>query len=569
MPPLAAEPVDLGQFWYLASPIWLAAWGLAVLLLDVALTRRSPGPSRRSTLGRLAMLGPVGVFVLLLWPVAFPSEAVADPDPSLFYGTIAGDLLALSFHGLIALLLAMVIGLSMSWDFTEHWGAYFALILWAGAGMMVLVSSEELLILLLSLEMMTICLYLASAFEKSKLRSAEAGMKYFVYGSVCSALFLFGLSFIYGLTGTTHLDGIRRALLDRADGDPGLGLSGDVLGASAVVLLLVGFGFKVAAVPFHQWAPDAYEGAPAPVSAWIASGSKVASFVAFMKVFLHAVGPWSGSGGGDGGGIGVGWVWVVALLAAITMTFGNLAALGQRNLKRLLAYSSIAHAGYLLVGVVAAAVSIRAGSSSGQVAGAVLFYLVVYGLTTVGAFAVACWLAYDKGRDDLDDLNGLGFESPGLAACIVVLMLSLIGVPPTAGFFAKLYLFLEVLEADPSARPLLLGLVALALVNTVVSVFYYAKVLRAMFLRRADRRPRPAPRGVSWSIGLAGLVAVGFGLAPTPLIDSMRMAGDSMLAITLPPVESSGPLPLREEDLEPEIDPDAEFAPRLSAHRLP
>ncbi|MEW4568482.1 NADH-quinone oxidoreductase subunit N [Tautonia sp. JC769] len=534
MPAFAAEPVNLGQLWSLAAPLWLTLWGLVVLLLDVALMRGASGPSRRNRLGLLALLGPIGVLALLLAPLLVPSAGFSDLDPTLFYGTIAGDLLTQSFHALIALLLAMVLGLSLTWDFTEHWGPYYALMLWAGVGMMVLVSAEELLILLISLEMMTICLYLASAFEKARLRSSEAGMKYFVYGSVCSALFLFGLSLIYGLTGTTHLDGIRKVLLDRVGGEVSLGIAGDVLGGTAVLLVLVGFGFKIAAVPFHHWAPDTYEGAPAPVSAWIASGSKVAGFVALMKVFLHALGPWAGTAGTDGAG---GWVLILALIAAITMTFGNLAALGQRNLKRLLAYSSIAHAGYILVGVVAAAVTIRADSTSGETAGSVLFYLVIYSLTTVGAFAVAAWLVSDTGRDDIDDLNGLGVHAPGLAACIVVLMLSLIGVPPTAGFFAKLYLFLEVLNADPTARPLLLTLVALALVNSVISAFYYARVLRAMFLRRGDRAPRPAPRGIAWPIGLATLAAVGFGLAPTPLLDSMRMAGSSMLAITLPPTD--------------------------------
>ncbi|WP_169979954.1 NADH-quinone oxidoreductase subunit N [Tautonia rosea] len=531
MPAFAAEPVNLGQLWSLAAPLWLTLWGLVILLLDVSVMRGMSSPSRRKRLGLLAMLGPIGVLVILLTPLLVPSAVVSDPDPTYFYGTIAGDLLTQSFHALIALLLVMVLGLSLTWDFTEHWGPYYALMLWAGVGMMILVSAEELLILLISLEMMTICLYLASAFEKSRLRSSEAGMKYFVYGSVCSALFLFGLSLIYGLTGTTHLDGIRKVLLERVGGEVSLGLAGDVLGGTAVLLVLVGFGFKIAAVPFHQWAPDTYEGAPAPVSAWIASGSKVASFIALMKVLLHALGPWAGTAGTEGAG---GWVLILALISAITMTFGNFAALGQRNLKRLLAYSSIAHAGYVLVGVVAAAVTIRAGSTSGETAGSVLFYLVVYSLTTVGAFAVAAWLISDKGRDDIDDLNGLGLASPGLAACIVILMLSLIGMPPTAGFFAKLYLFLEVLNADPTARPLLLGLVALALINSVVSAFYYARVLRAMFLRQADRSPRPAPRSVSWPIGLATLAVVGFGLAPTTLLETMRMAGSSMLAINSP-----------------------------------
>ena len=246
--------------------------------------------------------------------------------------------------------------------------------------------------------------------------------------------------------------------------------------------MMVGFGFKVAAVPFHQWAPDAYEGAPAPVTAWIATGSKLASFVALMKVFLHALLPWSNPSTSV---MGPGWVGIVAIISAVTMTYGNFAALAQRNLKRMLAYSSIAHAGYMLVGV--AAVGISAANS--RAAGAVLYYLVVYAFANVGAFAVAAWLVSDKKTDDIDDLNGLGFQEPLLATCILLLMLSLIGMPPLAGFFAKLYMFMEAIDQTNSAHPItLIWLVALGLFNSVVSAFYYVRVLKAMFLREPGER---------------------------------------------------------------------------------
>ena len=225
--------------------------------------------------------------------------------------------------------------------------------------MMLLIASEELLTLFLTLETMTICLYLATAFEKDKRRSAEGGLKYFVYGSVSSALFLFGLSLIYGLTGSTRLDAIQRVLTPDIGGPTGL--AGNVAGVTAVMLMLVGFGFKVAAVPFHQWAPDAYEGAPAPVTAWVATGSKVASFVAMMKVLLHALGPWSS---GPNNVATPGWIGVVAVLSAASMTYGNFAALAQTNFKRMLAYSSIAHAGYMLVGVAGAGVSLSRSDAS-------------------------------------------------------------------------------------------------------------------------------------------------------------------------------------------------------------
>jgi NADH-quinone oxidoreductase subunit N len=208
------------------------------------------------------------------------------------------------------------------------------------------------------------------------------------------------------------------------------------------------------------------------------------------------------------------------------MTYGNLAALNQRNLKRLLAYSSIAHAGYMLVGVLAAAISIR----NEEAAGAVLYYLVIYGFTTVGAFALAAWLARNGTGDDIDDLNGLGFRSPGLALCIVVLMLSLIGVPPLAGFFGKLYMFLEALDSRESGRWVMVGLVALALLNSVISAFYYVRVLKAMFLRTSARPAAPPPPGgIRWPIVLATLVVVVFGVFPPPLLNTMRAAATPML----------------------------------------
>ncbi len=267
--------------------------------------------------------------------------------------------------------------------------------------------------------------------------------------------------------------------------------------------MLVGFGFKVAAVPFHQWAPDAYEGAPAPVTAWIATGSKLASFVALMKVFLHALLPWSSPSTSI---MGPGWIGIVAVIAAVTMTYGNFAALAQRNLKRMLAYSSIAHAGYILVGVAAVSVSMKRP----EAAGAVLYYLVVYAFANVGAFAVAAWLVRDKDSDDIDDLNGLGFQEPLLATCILVLMLSLIGIPPLAGFFGKLYMFMEALnQTQESQHVTLIWLVALALFNSVVSAFYYVRVLKAMFLREpGPRRLAPPDRAIALPIVLGTVVVV-------------------------------------------------------------
>jgi NADH-quinone oxidoreductase subunit N len=539
-PPL----LDFRDFWFLAPVILLAGWGMVVLLTDLALARRLSPAARRTTVGWLALggvalslLAALGLIQVQQWVRSDPDSAVVwfgqdmvdyfnSPGGVLFLGTIAADLQTSIFNILFLALLGLVIWLSMAWSFTEDWGEYYALLSWATVGMMLLAASEELVTLFLTLETMTICLYLTTAFEKNRRRSAEGGLKYFVYGSVSSALFLFGLSLLYGLAGTTQFEAIRVAL---SGGAAGKGLAGNIAGASALLLMLVGFGFKVAAVPFHQWAPDAYEGAPAPVTAWIATGSKLASFIALMKVFLHALQPWSHPSNEL---MGPGWLGVIAVISAVTMTYGNFAALAQRNLKRMLAYSSIAHAGYLLVGVAAASVSTRGA----EAAGSVLYYLVVYAFATVGAFAVAAWLVRDKRTDDIDDLNGLGMQSPLLAVCIVVLMLSLIGIPPLAGFFGKLYMFMEALNQDRAdTRLTLIGLVSLGLFNSVVSAFYYVRVLKAMFLRGpalAPRRLGPADRMIEVPIALGTLVVVVFGLFPGPLVSVMRGASVPMLTST-------------------------------------
>lgn len=556
MPPeTAALPtvtIAARDFLYIAPEILLTAWGLILLLVDLMLLRRAPGVNRRAALGKLALVG-VGMSIVLMLFLKGNSLALTDagwlyddPDPVLFFGTLAGDVLTSWFNLVLIVLLGMVVGLSMAWDFTEHWGEYYALMFWATVGMMLLLAADELLTLFLTLEAMTLCLYLATAIEKGRRRSAEAGLKYFIYGSVSSALFLFGLSLVYGLTGTTRLDMTWRVLSELTG--QRVGLSGNIAGATATLLVLAGFGFKIAAVPFHQWAPDAYEGAPAPVAAWIASGSKIASFVALMKVFNWAFGPWALSANelDDPG-----WTELMAILAAVTMTYGNLAALVQRNLKRMFAYSAIAHSGYVLIGVIA--VSIKPFND--DAAGAVLFYLVIYGFTMVGAFAMAAWLARDAGMDDIEDLNGMGSTSPGLAACFVLLMLSLIGIPPLAGFFGKLYLFLEALDSGEPGRPRLTWLVALALINSVISAFYYVRVLKAMFLReRGKVHLREPSTGIRLPILLSTAVVVFFGLMPAPLLETMRGAALPMLATSGAVAAVDAPPPLPYEGPDPAVE---------------
>ncbi len=516
--PSVSPPIPT-EFVHLAPEIVLGVLGLFVLLYDVAALRGRPSAVRSRVLGTVSIIGSLVALAATFAPEFFDIRAGLDED-MLFQGTILGSPLVERVNSLIIVLLAFVLGLSMTWTFTEHWGEYYALIIWAAVGMMLLVASEDLLTLFITLETMTICLYLVTAFEKDKRRSAEGGLKYFVYGSVSSALFLFGLSLLYGLTGTTSISGIGVAL---SSTNGRFGLEKNLAGASAVLLVLVGFGFKIAAVPFHQWAPDAYEGAPAPVTAWLATGSKLASIIALMKVLVQSLGPWSNSVGDL---TSPGWVGIVAVIAALTMTYGNFAALAQKNLKRMLAYSSIAHAGYMLVGILALVVA-----SSAAAAGSVLFYLVVYSVANLGAFAVAAWLYRDKGSDQIEDLDGFGKQYPLLAVCVLLLMLSLIGLPGLAGFFGKLFMFSEALsQGDDRHRLTFLWLVGLGLMNSVVSAFYYVRVLRAMFLR-PTRGTALKPPTLTIRLALVGATAVciAFGLYPRPLQDESNRLADSRM----------------------------------------
>ena len=379
-------------------------------------------------------------------------------------------------------------------------GEYLALVLLATIGLMLLVGSEELLMIFIGLELTGLSLYVMTGFDKTDVRSAEAGLKYFLFGSTASAFTLFGLSFIYGMTGTTGLAAIGEKLS-----------AGSVqpLLFVGIVMTLAGFAFKIAAAPFHLWAPDAYQGAPIPSAAFIASGSKVASFVVLGKIVLVGFGPAHGSAAWHA--MIAGWSPVLAVLAALSIVIGNLVALAQTNVRRLLAYSAVAHAGYTLLGLVAGG---REGFS------ATLFYTTVYAFTLVGAFGVVALVKRhsgserqsnagaartsdrETGGDDLQDFAGLSSRSPLLAGCMAIFMLSLAGLPPLAGFFGKFYLFSATMRADQNHG--LLWLVALALFGSLISLYYYLIVLKAIFVDEAPlESASPARTSTSQPLNLS------------------------------------------------------------------
>jgi NADH-quinone oxidoreductase subunit N len=331
----------------------------------------------------------------------------------------------------------------------------------ATVGMMFLVGSQDLLVIFISLELLSLSLYILAAFNKRSGQSWEAALKYFLFGGMSAAFLLFGFSLLYGLSNSTSLPQIALAIHG-----PAL----NPLLVIAIVTTVIGLGFKVAAAPFHLWAPDVYQAAPAPAAAFIASGSKVASFFIFFQIM--ALGFAGAEGAASLTHLVRGWVPVLALVATLSMLLGNLVAIRQSSLRRLLAYSAIAHAGYMLLGIVA---------HTQQSLAALLYYVVTYALATLGAFAVIAPVERQKGGDELMEFDGLGQKSPILSFCLAIFILSLAGIPPLAGFFGKFYLFVTVIGSMPHSTTLL-WLVIFAIAMSAVSLYYYLRVLKRVYV---------------------------------------------------------------------------------------
>ena len=407
-----------------------------------------------------------------------------------------------SLFKIICLLTALItIPIADSERSLRNSAEYLALLLLGSIGLMLLVGSEELLMIFIGLELLSLPLYILTAFDKTDRRSSEAGLKYFLFGSVASAFTLFGISLIYGISGTTAFAAIAQKI-SAGSGEPLL-----IVG---IVMTLVGFAFKITAAPFHFWAPDAYQGAPIPSAAFIASGSKIASFVVLGKIVLTGFASARGSAGWHA--MVAGWSPVLAALAALSILLGNFVALAQTNVRRLLAYSAVAHGGYTLLGLIAGG---RDGFS------ATLFYTSVYAVTLIGAFAVVGAVRRETGGDDLQHFAGLAARSPFLAAAMSIFLLSLAGLPPLAGFFGKFYLFSATFRAGGNHG--LLWLVALALFGSFVSLYYYLIPLKVMFVDKVSgsdsRHPSLVTRHWVGDVTIAALAAavLFFGLMPQTL----------------------------------------------------
>lgn len=454
---------------------------LVVLAIDLT-SMREMETRLRFIIG--GMLASVGCAAAIAWMVVMPAHANA------LEGMLVVDpLTQLVKIALLALTIFTVL-ISIEGNFTAHVGEYLALILLATVGMMFLVSAEDILMIFVSLELTSLSLYVLTAFNKRDLKSAEAALKYFLFGGMSAAFMLFGLSLIYGLSGSTNLHQIAEAL-------KGKGL--DPLLVVAIVMTVIGFGFKVAAVPFHLWAPDAYQGAPTPSAAFIASGSKVASFFIAAKVMMIGFAGVEGSAGWQA--FVPGWVPVVAVGAALSMILGNFVAIVQSNVKRLLAYSAIAHAGYMLVAVL---------SHDQQAVAALIYYAVTYGLTTIGAFGVVAVVEQGTGDSKLTDFAGLSRRAPVVSLCMMIFMLSLAGIPPLAGFFGKFYIFAAAIQSGAPNLGLL-WLVILAIAMSAVSLYYYLQVLKQIYVVEEIGATNGLPAGKvsAFSQIVLGVMALG------------------------------------------------------------
>jgi len=495
----------------LAPEILLSTLAFGALLGEAALGRILVVEKRQGLLGWIMLLGLAGSLVLL-GAQTLRGETLALGNGACVISPFNALLKAAAA---VAVMGAIVMGLRT--PFVRHAGEHYALVIFSLLGMFFLLSAESLLMIFVAIEMVSLPLYALAASQKGVRRSVEGGMKYLLFGGLSAAFLFFGISYVYGLSGQGSLAGLRDWLIaQRAAGGPGplffVGMS----------LMIVGLAFKMAAAPFHLWAPDAYEGAPLPSAAVIASASKLAGAVVAARLLLGAFQPVAGSVLGAPPSWHAGWSTMVAVLAVASLTVGNLAALAQRNVKRFMAYSSVAHAGNLLVAFLALDAS---GRPSALAAPSIAYYAIAYALTNAGAFAAIHAIAWGTRGDDFLDFRGAARRAPFPALLLVIFLLSLAGVPPMAGFFGKLFLFMAALQAD-SARWGLAWLVASALAMNVMTLGYYLRFARVMWVDSPeDARPISVPLELNVALVALAFAVLGMGLFPSVCLDAFHAFG--------------------------------------------
>ena len=488
---------------FLISPLLtLAALAMLVIVVDL-LTRRTGLLVGVSFVG-LAAPAALSVWQLVSLSSSDQSELTAEGSVVLY--TLSIDRFALFFNFLILAAVGLVVLVSN--DYVRRMerlqGEYFGLMLLSATGMMLLVAADELITMYIALELTTLPLAALAAFLPNG-RSSEAGMKFLIIGAISSALMLYGMALIYGFTGSTRLEEIAVALAGSSSS--GIIPFGSMAVLLAVVLLLAGFGFKMSAAPFQMWVPDVYEGAPTPMVAFLSVASKAAAFALVLRVFY----------------IGFDALWddwwvLLAGLAALSMTIGNLVAIAQRNIKRLFGYSTIAHAGYILVGV--AAITVGTEETFGP--SSVLFYLAAYTAANLTAFFAIVSIGNRINSDEIEDYAGMLRRAPFLAITLALALVALIGLPPTSVFIAKIHIFAAAINTE---QPLMIVLVIIGVVNSVVSAYYYLRVIKVMFLQPAINTER---LGASWpvnvALGVAALCMLWLGVAPATILDAAEQA---------------------------------------------
>jgi NADH-quinone oxidoreductase subunit N len=487
----------------------LTIFGVAVMMIDPLL---GPKTSRKG-IGLLALAGTVAAIAATLCQSAhIAADRVAGihtfSDPAWF-GMVRIDSFSIFFHLLIPGISALCILASLAYLDQQNIrsGEYYGLILFGTVGMVLMSCAIELVLIFIALEISSISTYILAGYRRRSATGTEAAVKYFLLGSFATAFFLYGVAMIFGATGSTSIPAIADALVGKTSGP---------LVYAAAALMLIGLGFKVAAAPFHIWTPDVYEGAPAPVVALMSTGPKAAAFAVLLRVLFSTGIP------------GEGWFWLVWIAAALSMTLGNFGALRQNNVKRMLAYSSIAHAGYLLVAFAAYAMTGYSGQPSLDGMTAAIFYTAAYAAMNVGAFIV---IGHFAGNDErfvsIDDYAGLGRRSPLLAFTLTIFLLSLIGIPLTGGFFAKYYVFTAALRSH------LIWLSVIGLVNSAVAAYYYLRLIVVMYMREpaGDAAPEPVAPGTGAALVLAAIATIFLGTMPGSVLTHADKSATNLVPV--------------------------------------
>ena len=489
-------PEQIAYFHRLAPEIILCVFGIVIMVADPFVQT-----AHKRALGWLAFIGTLG---------ALAGVRIMANDPGTAYSSlIRADAFSVFVHAIVIGVAALAILGSLQYldDESIQRGEYYALVLFATAGMGILAGANELVTAFIGLEMSSISTYILAGFRRRALKSNEASLKYFVLGSFATAFFLYGIAMVYGATGTTRIDLISAAL-EKMVAEHGQVASLAILG---LALMFVGLGFKVVAAPFQIYAPDVYEGAPTPVTALLASGPKAATFALMLRIFYVSF-----------GSAGNFWFWAVWISAVLTMLVGNFAALVQTNVKRMLAYSSVAHAGYILV-------AFAAGTNIGVAA--VLFYLAAYALMKIGAFLAIAHLGQQgEKRLEITDYAGLGTKQPVLAVCFSLFLLSLLGLPATGGFLGKLFAFQAALDSQPTLGPKMVWLVVIAAINSVIGAYYYLRVIIAMYFWEPskDYVPTKVAPSLTFALAIAAVGTLYLGMLPARVLELAKAAADSI-----------------------------------------